>query len=198
MRTGTDSRAGGSLAVRPGATSLGNSLLALAAIGSGLVLLAAGAGSSILGAVPLVGLGAGSLVWAVIVLVRDHVPGLRASFAATVGAIIVWVALQGLASVGLTTVPPLVPMLSSTLMLLVIAAVLAVRLRRVTVDEDETPGSGDRRPADPSRPHAGRYVLSLFAGAVVVAALTTPALALTAAGEFAVPHGTHGSLHGDP
>lgn len=185
----TDSRADGSSAVRSGTTSIGNSLIALAAIGVGLVLVATGAGSSPVGAVPLVGLGAASLAWAVVVLVRDRVPGLRASFASAVGAVVLWVGLAALSSVGVTTVPPLLPMVSSTLLLLAIAGVLAVRLR----PDASAPTHGGRT-ARP-RPGAGRYVITLFAGAAVVAAVTTPALAQTHAGAFAVPHGSHGSLH---
>lgn len=184
-----DSRAGGSSATRSGTTSIGNSLLALAAIGGGLILVATGAGSSPVGAVPLLGLGAASLTWAVVLLVRDRVPGLRASFASAVGAVIVWVALAALSAIGATTVPPLLPMVTSTLLLLAIAGVLAVRLRN-----DASPPVDAARTTS-RRPSAGRYVLTLFAGAAVVAALTTPALAQTHAGAFAVPHGSHGSLH---
>lgn len=184
-----DSRAGGSIAARSGTSSIGNSLLALAAIGVGLILLATGAGSSPVGAVPLLGLGAASFAWAVVVLVRDRVPGLRASFASAVGAVIVWVALAALSSIGATTVPPLLPMVSSTILLLAIAGVLATRLRR------DASAPVDDGPTAHRRPGAGRYVLTLFAGAAIVAALTTPALAQTRAGAFAVPHGSHGSLH---
>lgn len=185
---GSDSRAG--VVVRSGTTSVGNSLLALAALGSGLVLIATGAGSSPVGAVILITPGVMSLAWAVVVLVRDGVPGLGASFAVAVGSIIGWVAVEALATLGATTTPPLLPMVSSTIMLLVIAGVLAARLReRADGDRGRSRGT-ERRPVS-----TGRYVLTLFAGAVVVAALTTPALAQTNAGAFAVPHGTQGSLH---
>lgn len=42
-----------------------------------------------------------------------------------------------------------------------------------------------------SSPSAGRLLLALFAAAIVVAAVATPGLAATTAGEFAVPHGEH-------
>lgn len=196
-----DARAGDDTGTRQGTTSISNSLLAMSALGTGLVLIATGAGSSPVGAVPLVALGVGALLWAVVVLVRDRVPGLRASFVGAVGTVVVWVALYGLASQGVTTVPPLLPTLSSTVLLLVVAAVLARRLRTLTLEETApeeleldalvTPRS--RRPH--RAPSAGRYVLTLLAGAAVVAALTTPALAQTQAGAFAVPHGSLHSGH---
>ncbi|MDQ1555082.1 MAG: hypothetical protein QOI02_84, partial [Actinomycetota bacterium] len=62
-----------------------------------------------------------------------------------------------------------------------IAVVMAVHVRRAT----------DFRAA-PRAPSAARYLAGLAVGAAVVAALTTPALASTEAGRFAVPHGTHG------
>jgi hypothetical protein len=194
-----DARAGGDTAVRSGTTSISNSLLAMCALGAGLVLIATGAGSSPVGAIPLVTLGVAALLWSVVVLVRDRVPGLRASFAGAVGAVVVWVGLYGLASLGVTTVPPFLPTLSSTL--LVVAGVLARRLRRVTLastapDELELDALVTRASRRPRRePSTGRYVLTLLAGAAVVAAITTPALAQTNAGAFAVPHGSLHSSH---
>ena len=38
---------------------------------------------------------------------------------------------------------------------------------------------------------AGRLLLGAFAGAVAIAAITTPGLASSTAGQFAVPHGSH-------
>ncbi|CAQ03127.1 hypothetical protein ACR8AL_03170 [Clavibacter sepedonicus] len=47
--------------------------------------------------------------------------------------------------------------------------------------------------ADPERT-GGRYLAGVLVGAFVVAGLVTPALSLTRAGEFAVPHGQHSSI----
>ena len=45
---------------------------------------------------------------------------------------------------------------------------------------------------------AGRLLLGAFAGAVAIAAITTPGLAASTAGQFAVPHGGHsGAGHVD-
>lgn len=48
-------------------------------------------------------------------------------------------------------------------------------------------------PAEPE-PTGGRYLAGVLVGAFVVAGLVTPALSLTRAGEFAVPHGQHSTL----
>ena len=40
----------------------------------------------------------------------------------------------------------------------------------------------------------GRLLLAAFAGAVLVAGITTPGLAASTAGQYAVPHGEHGKL----
>ena len=56
-----------------------------------------------------------------------------------------------------------------------------------------------RDPATPPAPlRPGRYLLGLGAGALVVAALTTPALAATEAGAAAVPHGGDEPFELDP
>ncbi|MFT2690562.1 hypothetical protein [Clavibacter zhangzhiyongii] len=74
-------------------------------------------------------------------------------------------------------------------------------------------GSGDPRPSAVASPPAavpapaatatatvepeatgGRYLVGVLVGAFVVAGLVTPALSLTHAGEFAVPHGQHSTL----
>lgn len=56
---------------------------------------------------------------------------------------------------------------------------------------------GRRADADPGRRvvRPARYLAGVGAGAVLVAGLTTPALAATEAGEHARPHGHHGSGH---
>jgi hypothetical protein len=69
------------------------------------------------------------------------------------------------------------PMLVASLLDLAIAIGITWILRR-----------DPARAAAPLRP--GRYLLALGAGALVVAGLTTPALAATEAGAAAIPHGT--------
>jgi hypothetical protein len=48
--------------------------------------------------------------------------------------------------------------------------------------------------ASEPEPTGGRYLAGILVGAFVVAGLVTPALSLTRAGEFAVPHGQHSSI----
>lgn len=43
----------------------------------------------------------------------------------------------------------------------------------------------------------GRLLLGAFAGALLVAGIATPGLAASTAGQYAVPHGTHGNLAPD-
>ena len=55
------------------------------------------------------------------------------------------------------------------------------------------PADGTPQPAGVGmRP--GRLLLAAFAGAVLVAGITTPGLAASTAGQYAVPHGEHGNL----
>ncbi|RIJ49580.1 hypothetical protein DZG00_11905, partial [Clavibacter lycopersici] len=48
--------------------------------------------------------------------------------------------------------------------------------------------------APAAEPTGGRYLVGVLVGAFVVAGLVTPALSLTRAGEFAVPHGQHSTI----
>lgn len=170
-------------------TSLGNILLAFASLGAGLVYTAVGAGSAPVSATVLVAIGLSSMAWAILVLVRDRVPAPRTSFTASIGAILAWVALAGLSSIFPEAVGglPLVPLLASTAMLLYVSIVLAVRFRAAQAATTTTTTTPATR-----RTPAGRFLVGVAAGGFIVAALTTPALALTNAGEHAVPHGTHG------
>ncbi|WP_316293116.1 hypothetical protein [Clavibacter michiganensis] len=58
-----------------------------------------------------------------------------------------------------------------------------------------TTAAGDASSAGPEPERTGgRYLVGVLVGAFVVAGLVTPALSLTRAGEFAVPHGQHSSI----
>ncbi|GAB7303256.1 hypothetical protein MAFF212519_11130 [Clavibacter michiganensis] len=55
--------------------------------------------------------------------------------------------------------------------------------------------AGDASSAGPEPERTGgRYLVGVLVGAFVVAGLVTPALSLTRAGKFAVPHGQHSSI----
>ncbi|WP_449280781.1 hypothetical protein [Leucobacter sp.] len=156
-----------------------------AALGSGLILCAVAAGTDPLLAVPLVALAVLELLWGGIALRVGRVPAPRAMLAVGAGVVAVATVLLFTGLVGI------VPLLA-LLVLHWTAAVLAVlSLRR---GRDRSPGTGPRGPAGggaggrASRPAA--LVVILTAQAMLVAAITTPALAHTAPGESAVPHGT--------
>ncbi|GMA32307.1 hypothetical protein [Litorihabitans aurantiacus] len=70
----------------------------------------------------------------------------------------------------------------TTAALLVLTAFGVVVVTRARAVPEYAPAAG-----------AGRRLLALAAGAAVVGALVTPGLAASAAGDYAVPHGEHGS-----
>ncbi|MBM7412152.1 hypothetical protein JOE38_001975 [Clavibacter michiganensis] len=63
----------------------------------------------------------------------------------------------------------------------------------VAPEPPATTTSGTASAAEPERT-GGRYLVGVLIGAFVVAGLVTPALSLTRAGEFAVPHGQHSTI----
>jgi hypothetical protein len=148
------------------------------ALGAGLIHLALVIGSPWAVGVPLLVIGIAEFAWGVFAFTAATVPFARAARVGAVVPILSWAAL--LLFVGGDTVPGIrvLPMLVASLLDLAVAIAITVVLRR---------------PADPARRPigSGRYLLGLGAGALVVAALTTPALAATEAGDFAQPHGTH-------
>jgi len=147
------------------------------ALGAGLIHLALVIGSPPALGVPLVLIGIAEFAWGVITFTAAAVPFARVARIAAVVPILGWVAL--LLVSGSAGVPGIrvLPMLVASLLDLAVAIVITVVLRR-----------GDAAPARPLR--SGPYLLGLAAGALVVAALTTPALAATEAGDLATPHGT--------
>ena len=151
-----------------------------AALGSGLILCAVAAGADPPIAAPLVAVAAVELVWGAAALRSGRVPTPR--MALVIGAVVVALAIA-LLFAGVVGVIPLLALL----VLHWTAAVLTVlALRR---------GRAGRVRLRRSRPAS--LVLILTAQAMLVAAITTPALAHTSPGESAVPHGTlHSPLRG--
>lgn len=68
--------------------------------------------------------------------------------------------------------------------------------QRVLAGGPVLPGDSAQKPA--ARLGAGRLLAAAFAGALLVAAITTPGLAASTAGQFAVPHGEHTGGHHAP
>ncbi len=121
--------------------------------------------------------GAALLAGAVIFLARDRPAGgrwVRYALAAAAVAHLAAIAFPTYttARLGLTH-------LSALLLTLMIIASLAWLGR----------AAGEKRAVRP-----GRLLLAAFAGAVLVAGITTPGLAASTAGKYAVPHGGHGNL----
>ncbi len=160
--------------------------LGFAAIGAGLIHLALVISTPLPIAIALGGLGIAETVWGVLALARDTVPVPRVAQAVAIAPVIGWSLLVVLSTLlaapQISSALPLVPMVIAMVFQLFVAATLGLHLRRSSSsDEQKTP----------ALPSAGRYLLALTVGGVLVGGLTTPALALTEAGRFAQPHGEH-------
>lgn len=159
--------------------------LAFAGFGAGLVHLALVVGSPLPTAIVLVGLGIAESAWGVLILVRGRLvaPNLARYVALTpvIGWSLLVVAATLLDQPAIAAALTFIPMAIATVFDLFAAIVLSVHLRR---GEPEASAPG-------TEPSAGRYLLALISGAVLLGALTTPALAATEAGRYAQPHGEH-------
>jgi hypothetical protein len=145
------------------------SWMAFAAIGAAVIHFALVIGSPpALGAVLAV-LGAAEFAWGILTLSRDRIVVPRIARVGAIAPVIVWGLAVVLGSVLVTPIAGLnvVPMIVATLFELFIAIGISVQLR-------------EARPPATAAP--GRYLVAMFAGALVVAAITTPALAFTQAG----------------
>jgi hypothetical protein len=97
-------------------------------------------------------------------------------------------------SSSLASTVPLLPMAVGSLLNLYVSGSLAVARRRFDRESDAAASVSSTTWADAAagQPQAGRYVLGLVFGALLVSGMVTPALAATNAGQYAVPHGSHG------
>ncbi len=158
--------------------------LAFAALGTGLVHLGLVVGSPLPLAALFAVLGTVELVWALLTFSRDRLVAPRWVIGFALGPVVAWalaMMLSAVVDLGLLTdaLPPL-PLAVASLLELFAAVTVALAVRR-----------GRDLRAKGETPPAGRYLLGLFAGAIVVAGLVTPALSATTAGQFAQPHGEH-------
>ncbi|WOF21457.1 hypothetical protein N8K70_08570 [Microbacterium betulae] len=142
---------------------------ALASWGAGLILFAVAAGAPPWAAVALCLWAVATFGWGVIALRAVRLPAPRTTLACALGAVAV-----GLVLVLAGTLGP-VPFAALTVLHLLVAGCAAASLRR--------------GPSAARHERPGRTVFALVAGALAVAALTTPALAFTEPGSSAVPHG---------
>jgi hypothetical protein len=165
-------------------TTVTRTWLAFAAIGTGLIHVALVIGSPLGLGIALAVLGLAEFAWGVLTFARDTVPFPRAALVAALLPIVGWALLLVTSSVSqmpaIAASIEFVPLAVASLFELFIATVLGVHLRR-------------RGDAAAKPPGVRRYLLGLSAGALAVAALTTPALAATQAGLSAQHHGDPGT-----
>ena len=162
--------------------------LAFAAIGTGLIHLALVLGSSVGLGLALAALGLAEFGWGVLTFARETVPLPRAAAVVAGSPVAAWTLLLVVSSVAeapeFAASLGFLPLAVASLFELFAVAVLGVHLRR-------------RRDADarPAAPGVTRYLLGLVAGALVVAALTAPAIAATRSGELVLPPGLNSPDH---
>ena len=161
--------------------------LGFAAIGAGLIHLAMVVSSPLPVAIVLVGLGVTEFGWGILTFAKDRLIGASAARIAAIGPVIVWsvfvVAATLFDEARLASLLPLIPMAIATIFELFAVAVLSLHLR--------SSGGMDAATPAPALPSAGRYLLAITVGGILVGALTTPALVATEAGKYAQPHGEH-------
>lgn len=147
---------------------------ALASLGSGLIFFAVAAGSEWWLAAPLIAMALAETGYGLAVLRAGRVVAPRAAITGSVAAMLLACGLLFTSTIGFV---PAIAVIGLHWIVAVLAA-LVLRSRR----------SEQRAPAGHPRP--GAFALSMTVAALVVSAVTTPALANTGPGEFAVPHGT--------
>ena len=161
--------------------------LGFAAIGAGLIHLAMVISSPLPVAIVLVGLGVTEFGWGVLTFAKDRLVGASAARIIAIGPVIVWsmLVVAGILfdAAWLASVFPLIPMAIATVFELFAVTVLSLHLRPSRATDAAAPV--------PALPSAGRYLLAVTVGGILVGALTTPALAATEAGKYAQPHGEH-------
>lgn len=156
--------------------------LAFAAIGTGLIHVALVIGSPLALGLALAVLGLTEFGWGVVTFARERLIAPRIALVVALVPVAAWTLLLVISSVAETpefaSSFSFLPLAVASLFELFAIAVLGIHLRKKR-DPDATPAF----------PSVARYVVGLGLGALVVAALTTPALAATDAGLFAQPHG---------
>lgn len=152
--------------------------LGFLALGAGLLHLALTLGSPPAIAVPLVLVGAAEFGWGVFALTRPSLPVPRIARAAVVVPLAGWALLLALTANDAIPGVRVLPMLIASLLDLGVAVGITAVLRRDAAADRPLP--------------ARRHLAALGAGALVVIALTAPALAATEAGDATVRPGGPG------
>lgn len=162
----------------------------LAALGAGLVLMALAAGAGGVAQPALIVLGIAGLGWGVLALRAGRV---LAPSVVLVAAAVTLVGMAAAVATGAsvsTDVAP-GPLAAASVFIVVMALSAGLELRGRTRRAGR--GASEASVSRPARRDASvaARLIGLASGAALVAALATPALAATEAGEQAVPHGTH-------
>ena len=161
--------------------------LAFAAIGAALIHFAIGAGAPLPLAITLAGFGAAELGWGVATLIRGSLLAPKVTLFAALIPIFAWGATATLGSGfglhGEATGLPFFPMAVASLFNIFLAGTLAVIQRHATNRSETTDAAGTTQ--------GWRFLTALIVGGALFSGLTTPALAATDAGKYAVPHGSH-------
>jgi hypothetical protein len=158
--------------------------LAFAAIGIGLIHVALVGGAPLPIGIALATFGLAEFGWGVLAFSRDRIAAPKLVLAGAIAPILGWGLLVAAATVLdnplIASSIGFIPMSIATILGLFVATTVAVHTRR-----------GADFAAVRAAPAAGRYLVALMAGGLVIATLTTPALAATEAGAHAHPHGEH-------
>jgi hypothetical protein len=156
------------------------SWLAFAAIGAAIIHLALVISSPLPLSIALAALGTIELSWGVTTLAKDRIVFPRAARVGAMIPVIAWSLLVVTATLlnasYLAGSISFIPMGIATLFELFVAGMISAQLRR---ERSET-----------RQPGAVRYLAGMFVGAILVAGITTPALAFTTAG-IDNPHAAH-------
>jgi hypothetical protein len=172
----------------PTMSSIVRGWLAFAAVGTGTIHLALVIGAPLPFAIVFALLGFVEFAWGVLAFAREPFAP-RVAIAVAILPIVAWGALMTLAANGglpeLAASLDLLPLAIATVFELFIIAVLGRQLRRHTE-------------ATPRSTSTTKYLVGISAGALVVAGLTSPALAATDAGLGAPTHGGQTTVVDEP
>ncbi|WP_210508003.1 hypothetical protein [Naasia sp. SYSU D00057] len=156
--------------------------IAFAALGAGLIHLAVAAGAPPVLLVVFLILGAAEIAWSVTTMLKARYALRQLALVGALLPLVAWAsALVAGEAIGVTPETlPILPLASATVLDLVVAVAMALSLRR----------SPDVSPGPAAEPAAGWTVLGIAGGAIVMSALTLPALGQTQAGIAALdgPH----------
>lgn len=156
--------------------------IAFAALGAGLIHLAVAAAAAPLLLVPFAVLGSAELAWSIATMLLSRYPVRPLALVGAILPLVTWATALMLGdAIGVTVanLPPL-PLASASLLDIVLAVAMSASLRRAP----------DAAPAPATEPAAGWTVLGIASGAILMSALTLPALGQTQAG-IAAMDGAH-------